>query len=218
MEGEKGVGKIIISEMFISVQGEGPQIGMISWFIRTSGCNLSCDYCDSKYAKDGTEMTIKDIVDAVYYSPCKNVVITGGEPFIQKDLLKLIKALGDARIYVETNGTIYDPQLIGYAQFIVSPKPQFMNDKYMESLKKWKTHGTFKFVVGNREEFDIAKDLAIKLGLHKGYTNVYFMPKGTDGDTINDIMISLVEWCKEEPWIRISTRLQIQLYGNKRGV
>lgn len=207
-----------IAEMFISVQGEGPQVGMISWFIRSSGCNLSCCYCDSKYAKDGTEMSIESIVDKVFNSNCNNVVITGGEPFIQPDLLKLIKSLHACNIYVETNGTIYDSMLIGYAEFVVSPKPQFMNNKYMESLKLWSTHGTFKFVVGDKQEFDIALKLAKKLELDKGIKPVYFMPKGVDANTINDIMISLVEWCKEEPCVRISPRLQIQLYGNKRGV
>jgi len=214
VEKEKGI-KMKTSEMFISVQGEGPQIGMISWFIRSSTCNLNCLYCDSKYADEGTEMSIESIVDKVFSSNCNNVVLTGGEPFIQPDLLKLIKALHACNIYVETNGTIYDSMLIGYAEFVVSPKPQFMNNKYMESLKCWSTHGTFKFVVGDKHEFDIALKLADELELTKP---VYFMPKGTDADTINDIMISLVEWCKEEPWVRISPRLQIQLYGNKRGV
>ena len=209
---------MLISEMFISVQGEGPQIGMISWFIRSSMCNLSCSYCDSKYADEGTEMTIESIVGKVFDSDCNNVVITGGEPFISKDLFKLIKALHACNIYVETNGTIYDSMLVGYAEFIVSPKPQFMNNKYMESLMLWSTHGTFKFVVGDKQEFDIALKLAKKLELDKSLKPVYFMPKGTDADTINNIMISLVEWCKKEPWIRISPRLQIQLYGNKRGV
>lgn len=210
--------KVKISETFLSVQGEGQQIGMISWFIRTSGCDLKCPWCDSKYANKGTYMDIKSIVAPILKSNCKNVIITGGEPAIQRNLLQLIKALGDCHVYVETNGTIFDSNIIGFAKYTVSPKPQFLNADYMEALQHWSTHASFKFVIGSKSDFDQAVILAKILHLEDSLMPTYFMPMGTDVKTINDIMISLVTWCKEVPWIRISPRLQIQLYGNKRGV
>jgi len=207
-----------IAEIFLSVQGEGPQVGMISWFIRTSGCNLSCNWCDSKYANEGKEMSISEIIDSLPPNECNNVVITGGEPLLQKDLLELLSCLPH-KIYVETNGTIYDSKLIGMATYIVSPKLQFMNDAYMETLKKWKYQGTFKFVIGSRKDFDDALKLCKELKLEQTLDPVYFMPKGTDQKTINTNIINIVEWLKKDaPWGRVSLRLHITLYGNKRGV
>jgi len=69
---------------------------MPAWFIRFSGCNLACNYCDSKYAKDGKEMSIKEIIDQVNQNDCKNVVLTGGEPLLQSDIEKCIKELTKA--------------------------------------------------------------------------------------------------------------------------
>jgi len=205
-----------INEIFLSIQGEGPQVGMPAWFIRTSGCNLDCDFCDSKYAKDGKEMSIESIVDAVSNNNCKNVIITGGEPFIQKELLMLIKALRDCKVYVETNGTIFKPELIGFATFIVSPKPQFLNAKYMKALRQWVPHATFKFVTGSRKDFNEAITLCKKLGKKN---NIYFMPLGIENDEIKSKMISIGEWIKDEELdVWLSPRLQISLYGNKRGV
>jgi len=204
-----------ISEIFYSIQGEGPQVGMPAWFIRTTGCNLTCTYCDSKYAwKNGKEMNIKQINKQINNN-CKNVVITGGEPFLQEDLLDLILLLGDKNIYVETNGTIYKSNLIGMGIFIVSPKPQFLDNNYLKVLQKWKNHSTFKFVINDKIDFDNALKLCLKL---KKKENVYFMPQGVKAEKLNNVMKKLVEWTKEEAsFARITPRLQIQLYGNKMG-
>ena len=204
-----------INEIFYSIQGEGPQVGMPAWFIRTAECNLACEYCDSKYAwKDGKEMHINDIKKEVCNNGCKNVIITGGEPLLQEDLIALIRALGDRIIYIETNGTIYKSNLIGRAKFIVSPKPQFMDNNYLKVLKKWSIHAVFKFVIEDKIDFDRAIRLCGKLKLK----DVYFMPQGTDNEHLLKVMKRLVKWIKEEaPYVRMTPRLQIQLYGNKRG-
>jgi len=214
---------IRVNEIFYSIQAEGPQVGMPAWFIRFSGCNLRCEWCDSTYAfEEGKEMSIEAIVEAVSANICNNVVVTGGEPLLQKDLLLLLKRLGHMNGYIETNGTIYDSNLIGYAKFIVSPKPQFMNKKYLSTLKKWAGQAAFKFVVGNKYDFDTAVFLCKKLNL-KDWIEVdkpiYFMPEGITDKKIKETMKSMTEWIKKEaPYVRISPRLQIYLYGNKRGV
>jgi len=211
------------NEIFFSIQGEGQQAGMPAWFIRFSGCNLRCAFCDSAYAfEEGKEMSIESIADSVPAKICNNIIITGGEPLLQKDLLSLLKTLGHMNIYIETNGTIYDSNLIGYAKFIVSPKPQFLNKEYMKSLRKWSGMATFKFVIGNKEDFDTAVHLCKKLHL-KDWIEVdkpiYFMPEGTTDKKIKETTKSMAEWIKKEvPYVRISSRLQIYLYGNKRGV
>jgi len=204
-----------ISEIFYSVQGEGPQVGMPAWFIRTCGCNLNCDYCDSKYAwKNGTKISIKDIKKQIN-NGCKNVIITGGEPLLQEDLFDLMKGLINKNVYVETNGTIYKSNIIGFAKFVVSPKLQFLNPNYLKVLKKWANHATFKFVIGDRIDFDRAVRLCGEL--HKK-DNIYFMPLGTKQEELLKTMKRLSKWIKEDaPFVRLTPRLQIELYGNKRG-
>jgi len=212
-----------INEIFYSIQGEGPQVGMPTWFIRTTGCNLRCSWCDSAYAlEEGKEMSIESIIDSIPASVCNNVVITGGEPLLQKDLLTLMKKLGCFNIYVETNGTIYDSKLTGFAHFIVSPKLQFLNKEYEDNIKKWKHMATFKFVVGDKKEFDeaIAFCKKLKLDSMQLIEPVYFMPKGTTEKELKERMKSIKEWLFEEQisFVRISPRLHISLWGNKRGV
>jgi len=205
-----------INEIFYSIQGEGPQVGMPTWFIRTTGCNLSCDFCDTKYAlKKGKEMSIKDIKKETN-NGCKNVVITGGEPLLQDDLLDLLKSMSDRKCYVETNGTIYKSTLIGMATFIVSPKPQFLNPNYLKVLKKWSTHGIFKFVIGDKIDFDRALRTCAEIGKKD---NIYFMPKGTTDEELKKVMLHLVNWIKEKaPYVNLTPRLHIHMYGSKRGV
>ncbi|MEM1582972.1 MAG: 7-carboxy-7-deazaguanine synthase QueE, partial [Candidatus Bathyarchaeia archaeon] len=84
-----------ISEIFFSIEGEGIEIGRPEVFVRLSGCNLRCSWCDTKYAlKNGKEMSIEEIIQEIGKYPCKNISITGGEPLLQrKELLELVKRL-----------------------------------------------------------------------------------------------------------------------------
>lgn len=95
-----------INEIFYSLQGEGFYTGTPAVFVRTSGCNLRCPFCDTQH-QTGTDMSIGEIVDNVTQYPTPHIVITGGEPTLQPDLAELVDALHDAQRYVqiETNGT-----------------------------------------------------------------------------------------------------------------
>ena len=210
-----------VSEVYYSLQGEGPQLGMPAWFIRLAGCNLLCSWCDSKYAQKGTSMSVHKLVNDLQllgeYNNIKgqNVIVTGGEPFCQRELHKLIKQLcrEDYKVYVETNGTIYKPELIGFATFIVSPKLQYLNPKYMEALRKWSTFGSFKFVIGSKKDFDQAVQLCKEL---EKFDDVFFMPKGTDKKVLKNRMKSIAEWVKELGWGQLTMRMQIYLWGLRR--
>ena len=161
-------------------------------------------------------MSIKEIKKEVCSNGCKNIVITGGEPLLQEDLLDLLKQLSNRRVYIETNGTIYKSSLIGMATFIVSPKPEFLNPNYYNVLKKWSTHGIFKFVIGDKIDFDRALKVCAEIGKKK---DIYFMPKGTTDEELKKVMIHLVKWIKEDaPYVNLTPRLHIHLYGQKRGV
>lgn len=110
-----------INEIFCSVQGEGYFTGMPSVFIRTSGCNLKCAFCDTHH-EEGKEMTVEEILEeALTYQP-RHAVLTGGEPALQKELPQLVDALHQRGFYVqiETNGTCPLPSTIDW--ITCSPK------------------------------------------------------------------------------------------------
>lgn len=213
---------MLVNEIFFSLQGEGPQLGLPAWFIRFSGCNLNCKWCDSKYAKKGKVMSIKEIVDSIETienlstnETCKNIIITGGEPLFQKDLLNLIKSFVDKNFYIETNGTIFNSNLIGYAKFIVSPKLQYIDAKYLKALRKWSKHSSFKFVI--QDKYDFKKAIVICKYLQK-FDDVYFMPMGTNSSILTKRMKLMAVWIKRLGWGQLTPRLQIQLWGNRRKV
>ena len=105
-----------INEIFYSIQGEGFLAGLPSTFIRLAGCRMRCRWCDTKYAWDesaGRDFTIEKIIQIVEGYETRFVVVTGGEPMINCDLLQLIEALkaADKHITIETSGTAYIPDM-----------------------------------------------------------------------------------------------------------
>lgn len=110
-----------INEIFYSIQGEGHFTGTAAVFIRTSGCNLKCSFCDTQHEK-GVEMSISEVAAAAAAYPARHAVITGGEPSLQSELPQLVEALHDAGFYIqiETNGTRPLPDAIDWVT--CSPK------------------------------------------------------------------------------------------------
>jgi len=116
---------MFISEIFYSIQGEGELTGVPSVFIRTSGCNLRCDWCDTSYASwepEGEEMPLDDILGKVKEHPSNHCVMTGGEPMIAKeigDLCEKLRKMGK-HLTIETAGTI-SPENIACDLASISP-------------------------------------------------------------------------------------------------
>lgn len=99
-----------IIEIFRSIQGESSTVGTPCTFVRTAGCNLNCYWCDTRYAMEaGIEMSVLEILGQVRQFNTKLVCITGGEPFLQRDLHELVNALQSAgyQIQIMTNGTVF---------------------------------------------------------------------------------------------------------------
>ncbi|MFA6359072.1 MAG: 7-carboxy-7-deazaguanine synthase QueE [Candidatus Omnitrophota bacterium] len=175
-----------ITEIFQSIQGEGPYIGHRSIFIRTFGCNLGCSFGDTPYSwQKGSihyDMSIHQILDMVCQaSDVTHVVITGGEPTIQPELNELItnlKELGKI-ITIETNGTnmISNPQLVD--KIMVSPKD-------MASAEKWLgiQNAEFKFVINEKNI-----DSTLQWLRQKGITKAYLMPMSNQA---NDALMGSV--------------------------
>jgi len=117
--------RLRVNEIFYSIQGEGARTGTPAVFIRLSGCNLSCDFCDTKYHRFGFDLDVADILTAVMeYDPCRQVVITGGEPLLQEDTELLAYNLHVRNFFVqlETNGSLPLHQPKDFDWITVSPK------------------------------------------------------------------------------------------------
>ncbi len=215
-----------ISEIFPCFQGE-INVGKYSILIRLGQCNLRCSYCDSVYSYDEhTKIDIKEIVEQSKYFP--NVIISGGEPFVQKnDVASLIKKLQkenpDITIGVETNGTIRPTGLasINKVTFNVSPKLKNSGIGYEKRIKPavlaWfnDVNANFKFVVSTKDDVDEVVMLINDLGIKR--RNVYLMPEGKTRDVQLDRMLDVVKWAQENK-LNFSPRMHVLLFDDKRGV
>lgn len=168
-----------VSEIFQSIQGEGPDVGKRAIFIRMHGCNLACPWCDTKFAWDDAnyyEMDSKTILDWVNRTPgIKHIVITGGEPLLQIDeLTPLIQTLRDGgrHVALETNGTIIPPNTDLFDLIVVSPKGMDTADNWFPLCIE-KKNIELKFVVHQKNI-----DMTFEWIKSKGLTGIYLMPIG----------------------------------------
>ena len=101
--------KVLIKEIFESVQGEGPYVGINQLFIRFSNCNLKCKYCDTDFRTDLKEYSVPELYSEIKkYNKIHSVSLTGGEPLIEVKFLKQLLPLLNKKVYLETNGTLYE--------------------------------------------------------------------------------------------------------------
>ena len=170
-----------IYEIFYSIQGEGRESGKPTVFIRTVGCNLRCTYCDTTYAyTGGEEMDIDTILKIVQRYPCENVCITGGEPLLQRDVLKIVSRLSKEgyRISIETNGSISIKPLIGFRDILISldikcPSSHMQDKMDMKNLDYLRDKDQLKFVISDRIDYEYAKEVLEK---HPVPCPVFFQP------------------------------------------
>ena len=149
-----------VSEIFLSIEGEGIRTGAPAVFVRLFGCNIRCAYCDSLYAIEGSdfsEMSPEEILEKVRSFRSNYVTLTGGEPLIHADVEKLLKLLDDAgfEINIETNGT--RPRPVGFKNVFCTmdwklPSSGMRKEKYFSNLITLEDHDVLKFVVGNLED------------------------------------------------------------------
>jgi 7-carboxy-7-deazaguanine synthase len=221
-----------IAELFYSLQGEGALVGVPSFFIRTSGCNLRCSWCDTPYTSwkpEGEDLTIDQIIEAVKAHPARYVVVTGGEPMIAPGIGELTARLRDLgmHITIETAGTVF--QSVACDLMSISPKlansaPEGEWASRHERLRiqpaplrqlMERYHYQLKFVMENPEDVDEVRALIRTLGAPSDH--VILMPEGTDAARLRERAMWLAEICKQDGF-RFSPRLHIDLYGSRRGV
>jgi len=225
-----------IAEIFYSVQGEGSLIGVPSVFIRTSGCNLRCQWCDTPYTSwtpEGEDLPVQEILKRAAAFGGAHVVVTGGEPMIAPQIVELTAGLRerDLHITIETAGTVHAP--VACDLMSISPKLTNSTPKEREGgrwagqhdrlryqpavLRRLMTEYPYqlKFVVA--EEDDLPEIESLCAELNASPKRVILMPEGTDRDTLQRRGLWLTEVCKQKGY-RFSPRLHIDLWGNRRGV
>ena len=205
-----------IAEIFYSLQGEGTDIGLPTIFIRTSGCNLRCEWCDTKYAwEGGDEYTIREIKSKISSYPGKRVCITGGEPLVQDGLLDLVEELVKSyEISIETNGSL-DIEPISNMDIHISmdyKTPSSGMDKEMKdkNIDLLRTKDVLKFVIADRDDYDFVKNKIKKL---EPSSAIIFQP--VHGIELKD----LAEWVIEDGIdVRVLPQLHKLIWGDKKGV
>ena len=222
-----------LAELFYSIQGEGMLTGVPSVFIRTSGCNLRCSWCDTPYTSwnpEGRDYAIDKILAYVAAQPAAHVVVTGGEPMIQPQIVELTTKLQGAgrHVTIETAGTVLAPvvcDLMSISPKLANSTPadahwhdkherlRIQRDVLARLMREYAYQ--LKFVVA--QEGDVAEihELVASLGADRG--SVMLMPEGTGRETIRQRGLWLAEICKAEGF-RYSPRLHVELWGDKRGV
>jgi 7-carboxy-7-deazaguanine synthase len=230
---------VLISEIFHSIQGEGELAGVPSVFVRASGCNLRCAWCDTPYASwdpEGVSRDVDAIVAEVQNHPtARHVVLTGGEPMIAKDIRELaaeLKLLG-YHITMETAATVAPD---GVACDLASLSPKLLNsapDGAKHAAWRRKHEATrwqpavirawldgyscqFKFVVAQPGDVDELDGMIASLGREIPRHRILLMPEGTTPEVLRSRAAWLGELCKARGY-RYAPRLQIELYGNRRG-
>jgi len=215
-----------VHEIFYSLQGEGRLIGVTSVFLRLSGCNLNCEFCDTKYYTEGMKTDIKDIARRIAkYSKASDLVVTGGEPLLQqKGLEKLLPLVPTDRITIETNGTITpSAELVREVDlFSISPKLSNSGNPYEKRFNAEAIYrlldtdkAYFKFVISNPKDIEEVIEMQDKFKIHN--SDIYLMPKAQTRIGLWFKERWLAQECLDKGY-NFTTRMHIKLWGKKKGV
>jgi 7-carboxy-7-deazaguanine synthase len=225
---------VFISETFTSLQGEGSLVGVPSFFIRTSGCNLRCRWCDTPYTSwlpEGERRTVDELVSEARASGVGHVVVTGGEPLLQREIGELTRGLGAASLHVtvETAGTT-DPDfvcdLLSLSPKTANSDPQGKwRDRHrllradraplVRLIRRFPEH-QIKFVVADGDDI---RDIAALVDDVGGIDpwRVLLMPEGRSASEVAAKSEMVAALCSEYGF-RYTPRLHLDLFGGGRGV
>ena len=198
-----------INEIYYSVQGESTHSGCPCIFIRLTYCNLRCSYCDTEYAfYDGKDMEITDIMSEIKRWDCNLVEVTGGEPLFQDECIDLLNGLVNSsyEVMLETGGSlsISDvPKIVVKIVDFKCPSSGMVKKNLWSIVDDLQAHDEVKFVIGNREDFDWAKDRITEYSLDKICT-LLFSPTFGEIDPQQ-----IVEWILAE---NLPVRMQLQMH------
>lgn len=222
-----------IAEVFYSVQGEGKLTGVPSVFVRTSGCNLRCQWCDTPYTSwkpEGAAREVDSLVEEVMAFGARHAVVTGGEPMIAPGVVELTNALRQRGLHItiETAGTVYAP----VACDLMSISPKLSNstpdDPQWSPVHERTRHQPdvlrrlmadfpyqLKFVVA--EPQDLAEIIDLTRSLNAPAEHVLLMPEGRSPEALRTRAQWLIPLCLELGF-RYTPRVHVDIWGDRRGV
>ena len=225
-----------VSEIFLSVQGEGCRAGAASVFVRLAGCDLRCTWCDTDYALDDKQaesLTVQEIINRVEKYDCREVVVTGGEPLIAPQLPTLLEQLKERDKYItlETGATRYRPvacDLVSispklanstprqgpYAQFAQTHEKNRLN---LNAIKSYMDNYDYqlKFVVEDENDLREIEDILKELP-GAARDKVMLMPQAKTKQEYRKRGPQVAQMCLANGF-RYSPRLQVELWGRRRG-
>ena len=221
-----------VVEKFVSINGEGQRAGQLALFIRFAGCNLNCEYCDTKWANQKdviyTEYTPEELVDIIWDSGIYNITLTGGEPLLQKDMAKLLMLLGNRkhpmlRVEIETNGSVdikpfldlhlpFVTYTIDYKTGVSGMEGNMCMDNFFNVRKE----DTVKFVVGSLSDMNRSKEMIEEYSLIEKGCGIYISPCFGKIEPAD-----MVDFLVREKLNGVNIQLQLHKYiwdPDKRGV
>lgn len=209
-----------VNEIFFSIQGESSMAGLPCIFVRLTYCNLRCSYCDTEYAfYEGSDYSIEGILSEIKKYDCRLVEITGGEPLLQSDVHALMSELCNRgySVMLETGGSLPIKDVDNRVKIIMDlkcPSSNMSHKNLYENINYLKPTDEVKFVIGNREDYDWAKDITRKYSLADKCT-VLFSTVFSELEPVQ-----LAEWILQD---NLKVRLQLQMHKyiwspTKRGV
>lgn len=225
---------MFISEIYDSIQGEGPFAETLSLFIRTSGCNLRCSFCDTPYTSwepEGQQMTLAQLTECIRGSSSPHVVLTGGEPMLAPQLTELsdLCRANHKVITIETAGTV--DRSVECDLMAISPKMRnSVPDDAVWSVRHEETRhqpavihsllarysAILKFVIDT--EADVTEVVRyLEEFPEMAFENVWLMPQARSREELNE-KSDWVRTAAENHGFRFSSRLHVEKYGNIRGV
>ncbi len=209
-----------VNEIFYSIQGEGSSAGLPCVFVRLTGCNLRCTYCDTEYAfYEGDDKTVEQIIEQVSSYNCNLVEITGGEPLSQNESLNLMIKLCDKGfdVLLETGGSLPIDDVDKRVKIIMDlkcPSSGMEKKNLYSNIELLKHTDEVKFVIGNKEDYEWSKKMLSKYQLVKK-ANILFSP--VFGKINYETMVN---WILQD---KLKVRFQLQMHKfiwdpDKRGV
>jgi len=201
---------LLVNEIFYSIQGESTHAGCPCVFVRLTGCNLRCDWCDTEYAfNEGRRMTVEEIAEQVQGYRCPLAEITGGEPMLQEGVYPLMRALlgRGLSVMIETSGASdvsrIDPRVIKIMD-LKCPGSGECERNLWSNLDHLGAHDELKFVIADRADYEWAREVVLSGALAKRVNAVLF-----------SCAIGRLEAARLAGWIledRIPARLQLQIH------
>jgi 7-carboxy-7-deazaguanine synthase len=208
---------LLVTEIFHSLQGETSLTGIPFAFIRLTGCNLRCSYCDSSYSfKGGRRLRISEVIATIAPYGVKHVLLTGGEPLLQRQTPELLRALNTEgyRVSIETHGEVSIEAVAPHARIVMdikTPSSKMARGGYRKNLPYLKKTDEVKFVIASPEDYEWAKNIVLTENLPT--QEILFsaaLPALNSPGTFEGVSAT---WLAEQILTdRLPVRLQVQLH------